>query len=207
MKASVPKPDWFAEADYAFVARLDARGWLNALCRANAKLDPSWPAKREEWRDVFGPEIDNMYPAYIPPPAVRLIEGPITLHPFELPALLINLSAPDGVIKQGFEKALRAAREKHRSLVKKRGRPALNAAFKAQFSTWCRYKILQLADLLAWKACENIDVSDAELGRWLEFDKKETEQAKAVLFKALHSIPALAAQIAAKHAAEDQRES
>jgi hypothetical protein len=201
MKASVTKPDWFIDANYEFVAKLDARGWLHALLRTNASLDPNWPTKKEKWRDFIGPEIDQMHPGYIPPPIVQLLEQPITLHPIELPALLINLSAPDGVIRDEFEKALRAAREKYPSPVLKRGPQALNASFGEQkFSTWKSHKILQLADLLAWKARKKINVSEAELGSWLGFDKKKTELAKKLLYDELRSIPALAAQIAAVHA-------
>ena len=201
MKSVVPKPGWFTEANYESVRTLDARGWRDALLRADEKLDPSRPAKREEWRDIIGPEIDQLHSGYIPPRIVQLLEEPITPHPFELPALLINLSAPDGVIRDEFEKALRAARENYPSLVLKRGPQALNASFGEQkFSTWKSHKILQLADLLAWKAREKINVSEAELGSWLGFDKKKTELAKKLLYDALRSIPALAAQIAAVHA-------
>jgi hypothetical protein len=201
MKSAVPKPDLFTKSNYEFVATLDARGWRDALLRAKAQLDPTWSAEKEEWKGVIGPDIENMYPGIIPVPVVRLIEEPERLHGIELPALLVNLNAPDGVIRDEFEKALRAARENYPSLVLKRGPQALNASFGEQkFSTWKSHKILQLADLLAWKAREKINVSEAELGSWLGFDKKKTELAKKLLYDALRSIPALAAQIAAVHA-------
>jgi hypothetical protein len=142
-----PPPDWFSLGNYAFVHELkDARAWLDALLRTSAKLDPTWPAKKEEWRNIIGPEIENMYPGYIPP-VVQVVEEPITLHPIELPALhlLISLDTPDGVIREEFEAALRIARQKHPSPTKKRGPPALDAQFsEPQFSTWRRYKILPL---------------------------------------------------------------
>jgi hypothetical protein len=163
MKIRPPPPDWFSLENYAFVyAQEDARSWLDALLRANAKLDPTWSAKKEEWRDIIGPEIDQMHDGYIPPPVVQLLEEPITLHPFELPALLINLNAPDGVILEQVEAALRAAREQHPPHVRKPGPPALNARFgKQQFSTWRRYKILPLADLLAWRTRQKDKISDS----------------------------------------------
>jgi hypothetical protein len=199
-----PPPDWFNLESDAFVAKLDARAWLAALLRASARLDPTWSAKKEEWRGIVGPDIENMYPGTIPAQVVRLIEVPVGLHAIELPALLINLNAPDGVIREQFEDALRAAREQHPSHVRKRGPQALNARFdEQQFCTWRRYKILPLADLLAWRACQKDKIPDVQIGLWLGFDEdqaaKEIELAKKALQGALNSISALAAQVAAEH--------
>jgi hypothetical protein len=202
-----PPPDFFSLEDYAFVRELkDARDWLDALCCATAKLDPNWRDKQQEWRDIVGPEIENLHPGYIPPPVVQLIEEPLTLHPIELPALhlLISLNTPDGVIKEQFEAALRAARKKHPSPTKRRGPQRLNAQFgEQQFSTWRRYKILPLADLLAWCERQAEKISDAQIGRWLGFNEhratRDVAQAREALRRALDSIPALAAQVAAEH--------
>jgi hypothetical protein len=204
-----PPPDFFSLEDYAFVRELNARGWLDALYRANAKLDPNWRDKQEKWRGIIGPEIENMHPGYIPPPVVQLIEEPLTLHPIELPALLINLNTPDGVIKEQFEAALRAARKKHPSPTKRRGPQRLNAQFgEQQFSTWQRYKILPLADLLAWCERQEEKISDAQIGRWLGFNDdratKDVAQAREALQRALDSIRALAAQVAAEHSGAEE---
>lgn len=201
-----PPPDWFKLESY--VAELDARGWLAKLLRANARLDPNWHDKEEEWRGIIGPEIDNMYPVYPHlPPTVQLIEESRTIHPIELPALLVSLHAPDGVIREQFEAALQAAREKHPSPTKKPGPPALNTRIdKRQFSTWRTYKILALADLLAWCDRQAEKISDAQLGRWLGFNEDRTTrdvtEARKALQRALDSIPALAAQIASEARAE-----
>jgi hypothetical protein len=205
MKLRPPPPDWFNLESYAFVA--DARAWRDALLRANAKLDPSWPAGKEGWRDIIGPEIENMHPGIIPSPVVQLIEEPVRLHAIELPALLINLNAPDDIIREQFEAALRAARERHPSHVRKPGPPALNARFgEPQFYRWRRYKILPLVDLLAWRTRQKGKISDVQIGLWLGFDEdraaKEIEAAKKELFKAIDSIPALAAQVASEARAE-----
>jgi hypothetical protein len=120
---------------------------------------------------------------------------------------MINLSAPDAVIRDEFEKALRAARETYPSPVLKRGPQTLDAFFgEPKFSTWRRYKILQLADLLAWNTDQESKVSGAQLGRWLNFSEKETALAKEELFKALDSIKALSAQIAAEHRSKNPAE-
>jgi hypothetical protein len=208
MKTRSPSPDWFSLKNYALHELKDARSWRDALLRANARLDPNWHDKEEEWRRIIGPEIDNMYPAYPhPPPVVQLIEESRTLHPNELPALLISLNAPDDVIREHFETALRAARERHPSHVRKPGPKALNARFgEQQFYTWWRYKILPLAALLAWRTRQKDKISDVQLGLWLGFDEdraaKEIELAKKALQGALDSIPALAAQVAAEHKLE-----
>ena len=128
MKTRSPPPDWFSLKNYALHELKDARSWRDALLRANAQLDPNWHDKKEEWKGIIGSEIDNMYPAYPhPPPVVQLIEESRTLHPIELPALLISLNAPDDIIQEQFEAALRAAREQHPSHVRKPGPKALNA--------------------------------------------------------------------------------
>jgi hypothetical protein len=206
MKAR-PPPKWFSLDSYP--TKLDARGWLDALLRANAKLDSTWLAEKEEWRAIVGPDIENMYPGILPSPVVQLIEEPVRLHAIELPALLINLSAPDGAILDELKKALRAAREKHPSAVLKRGPQALNGRFDAQqFSTWRRYKILPFADLRAWCDQQPEKLSDAQIGRWLGFNEdratKDVAQAREVLQRALNSIPALAAQVAAEHSGNEE---
>ena len=140
---------------------------------------------------------------------VRLIEKPLRLPAIELPALLINLNAPDGTIRDQLEEALRAGRAKYPPPVRKRGPQALNARFGDQkFYMWRRYKILQLADLLAWRNGQKDKITAAQMGRWLGFDEgrtakesaKEVELAKKTLEEALRSIPALAAQAATEHA-------
>ena len=62
---------------------------------------------------------------------------------------------------------------------------------------------MPLAALLAWGARQKDKISDVQIGLWLGFDEdraaKEIELAKKALQGALHSISALAAQVAAEH--------
>jgi hypothetical protein len=229
---AVQRPSWFTDERYSFIPGLDAREWLSQLNRANFFANPSWPEKYDDWRgplgfkelgEEFDPDIQTLN-HYLGPPVVQALEAPhlADMHLIELPALLlkVSLSAPDAVIIQEFKKILSAVRERCPAPVKKRGPQALNGYFDEQhFSKWRKHKILELADLLgfkaflAWKAKketgENIKIpSDAELGRWLGFgDKKKKELALAVLREALHSIPALAAQVTSEAAAKAKQQS
>jgi hypothetical protein len=132
------------------------------------------------------------------------------MHDFERPALLlkVSLSAPDDVIIQEFKKVLSAARKRCPAPVKQRGPQVLKGRYKdEQFSTWRSYRILELADLLAWREYEHIEATDVHLGLFLGFEKKRIETAKKELFKATSSstIKALAAQVASEAAAKNNQ--
>jgi hypothetical protein len=213
--STVQAPSWFTSERYSFIRGLDARGWLSHLKRVAYFNDPDWPKHYEEWKaDLNLPELPKQFDPdiqlwrdYIPPgAAVRALEAPqlADMHDSERPALLlkVSLSAPDDVIIHEFKKILSGARERCPAPVKQRGHQVLKGRFKAeQFSTWRNYKILELADLLAWRAYDKVDATDVQLGRLLEdnanikFDKKRIEVAKKELRKALDSIRALTEQV------------
>jgi hypothetical protein len=228
--STVQAPTWFTSEQYSFIRNLDARGWLLRLKRAAWLLNPDWPNHYEEWRETFDlPDLPKQFDPnirlltdyiptddlrvltdYTPPAAVQVLETPqlAETHDIERLALLLEVSliAPDDVIIQEFKRILSAARERHPAPVKQPGPQVLKGRFKnPQFSTWRNYKILEFADLLAWKAYDKVDATDVQLGRLLsmgnanlDFDKKRTEVAKKELIKAISSIPALAAQVASE---------
>jgi hypothetical protein len=210
-------PPWFTSERYSFPLP-DARTWLFRLKRAAYFTAPDWQKDYEECRGDFNlPELpeqfDPDFPVsrdYIPPAAVVALDAPqeADLHDSERPALLlkVSLSAPDDVIMHEFKRILRGVRGRCPAPVRQPGRQVLNGRFKKeQFTTWRNYKILELADLLAWRAYDKIDATDAQLGRLLEmgnanlkFDPKRTVMAKKELFRAIDSISALAAQVASE---------
>lgn len=201
------KPDWFRKVDYTYLNSLDVRGWRDELLRVNDALAlADW---REEWRDVIGPESDKLTPAVITPLPVEVInrdEAARELHKFEMPAMLmrIHLGAPDAVIIAAVKAALLDARKMHPAPVTRPGKPALGSKFdKTKFASWRKHKIVQLADLLAWREREKRHdngsiIRKADIGRWLfPFPNNPTkcvEDAEMVLRQALASIPALQAQ-------------
>jgi hypothetical protein len=200
MSASdIPPPDWFAVKHCAYPEPDDLKGWLNELLRINGLL---WNG-RDEWRDII-PDIDNYSPGYIPPPPVEVIdrdEAARELSALEQPALIlrVHLKAPDAVIVREFRAELAKARKTTPALVKNRGRDGLRGNFsRSKLATWKRYRIIELAELLAWR--ENKPPSpkrpsDAQLGRWLKFDAAEVRVAVRTFENARRMIPALSAQV------------
>jgi hypothetical protein len=203
-----PPPDWFASKKFAYPAAADARGWYGELQRINGLF---WK-DREEWRDTI-PEIDEYVPAFICPQPVEAIdrdEAARDLHDLEKPALLVRvwLRAPDAVILKEFRAALVEARKTHPAPVRNRGRDSLAGRFSpSKLATWRRRRILELAELLAWRDKEwpnggsrsDKRPSDAQLGRWLRFNGRELEEAMRALKTALEAIPALSVQVNAPH--------
>jgi hypothetical protein len=190
-------------------------GWLRELERIGGLLWPGLAQWRDEWRNVIGPDIDESYPAYIGPPPIDVIdrdEAARELSALEKPALLvrIDLKAPDAVIINGFRGALAEARKAHPAPVRNRGRDRLAGRFgPSRFASWRRWRIVELAELLAWREGEwpNDDSrsskrpSDAQIGRWLGFNDRAGrgfEEAMRALSGALQGIPALWAQVNAR---------
>ena len=73
--------------------------------------------------------------------------------PVVSPALVVDLNAPDKVIRHEFERMLKKARKRFRPPASKPGRWAMNACFDDRvFKKWRNDRIVQLADLLAWRS-------------------------------------------------------
>jgi len=201
-------PDWFRNKDYGYLLKLDVAGWLRELDRCSGLgVDLS------EWESVGEPGwTDNVYPAFIGPPAVRVVDkaDQSTLHALEQPSLLVQvyLNAPDGVIIEEFKKVLRSARQSVPSPVSKPGPTALSGKFtETQFTSWIKHRIVELCELEAWRAKLPEDEAkprNADFGRWhfpaYTDPDKAVVQARKVLASAIKAIPALFAQVAADQA-------
>lgn len=218
------------DKDRSCLRKLDARGWRDELERLTTLLNPidwnewgvildppdDYVAVNDQPPDFIGPPamapaFDKRQPrrTYIGPPTVRLVEhGDVgsnyhRIHAVEMPALLVQLNAPDDVIMREFERALRKAREKYSPPVASPGPKALNARFDERtFTMWLNNKIVELCELFAWRngleAREAEKYSQATLGGWLDFDETKTSRAKDCMERALSAIPALCAQIVQK---------
>ena len=207
-------PQWFRDKDYSYLSKLDAAGWLHELERCSGlgvdlKEWESLEREREEHIPLGEPGwTDNLCPAFVGPPAVRIVDkgDQSSLHALEQPSLLVQvyLNAPDGVIVEEFKKALRSARQSVPSPVSRRGPTALSATFtETQFFAWRNHRIVEVCELDAWRAKlpEDSRPTSADFGRWLfpnyTDPNKEVVEARRALASAIKSIPALFAQVEA----------
>jgi hypothetical protein len=198
-------PEWFRTKDYKYLLKLDAAGWLHELERCSGLgVDLS------EWESIGEPGwTDNVYPAFIGPPAVQVVDNAdqSKLHALEKPSLLVQvyLNAPDGTIIEEFKKVLQLARQSVPSPVRRPGPTALSAKFtESHFVSWINHRIVEVCELDAWRGKapkDSAKPTSADLGRWLfaghADPDKEVAQARKVLAEAIRKIPALWAQVEA----------
>jgi hypothetical protein len=199
-------PDWFVRKNYSYLKALDLRGWRDELLRVNTLVN----SPLDDWEAYLVDENSHVVRDIIGPPTVELIdrreEGQkLELHALELPALVVHLDQPDGVIIDEVKKALALARKKYPSRIAARGPKAQNAKFgDRNFSTWLTARIVELSELMAWNKEQPRDkrVSGEQIGKWLypgHEDVKRTEQrSRTILRKALASLPEMNAQVVAK---------
>jgi hypothetical protein len=232
--ASHPEPPGPArkivEKDFSYLRNLDLQGWLKELERISRHLfgvdhplaSRSLPLQRAGLMWNLFEDGAGLHTIRLGIRTVRLLEPRVVtrkvngkqrsvrldvVSPYELPALLVHLDAPDDVIMTQFKAALKEARKRYPAPVAKPGRNALSARFtKRTFTVWLNYKIVQLAELLTWRALlgeeEQKKYPNTALGGWLGFDDKKMSLAMGCLEKAVTGIPALATQIAGKASKE-----
>lgn len=137
-------------------------------------------------------------------PTLQLVgpdRGGYWLSRERLPAIIVNVDAPDDVIFKRLKLMLGEVRKYIKPPVAKPGRYHLNSRFdEYTFAKWKNDKIVEFADLLAWNATLKAQgekrYREHELGERLgKYTSRMTSEAKATLKKALASLPALAAQI------------
>jgi hypothetical protein len=214
IKTELPKPDWFVKRDYAYLKKLDAKGWYAELTRLyKLSVDHDLGLHKDDPNIIIirkAGEADGTTIGQIGVATVQFVgrRGEGFWVPRErLPALIVNVDAPDEVILRDLKRTLKAVRSHSDAPVVARGRYALNSRFdeKKIFKKWQKDQIVQLAELLAWCATPDAPerqsypdhIPDLILGKWVGKDDKEvTSEAKATLKKALASLPAFAAQIA-----------
>lgn len=122
------------------------------------------------------------------------------VYPFQLPALIVNLNAPDEVIIREVTEALKEMRDRSGSPVPKSGNRAANSYFDERtFGKWKRYKIHTVVELLAWRA--KLDPKtprppDYWLSDWMGFaEPRDFSEAVNTLRDAIKSLPYLVAQL------------
>ena len=156
--------------------------------------DPNAPGVTT--RDLTGSVLSLPQPQAYPR---EVIEMPVVS-----PALVVDLNAPDKVIRHEFERMLKKARKRFKPPASKPGRWAMNACFDDRvFKKWRNDRIVQLADLLAWRSTlspsEKARWSQQRLGQQLwknrDVNDRRVSETKKNLKEALASLPALAAQI------------
>jgi hypothetical protein len=194
-----PKPP---ARDYTSLRTLGLRGWFKELTRLreqalehNPKLvaaDPKIAVYRFSGaRRVFLPGA----------PIVQLIEPQdrdVRIPRHLLPAIIVNISAPEQVIVAQFKRTLREALDKYPQPLRKPGPHAANYFFDERiFKRWCNARIVEFADRLAWNAKLGKPCSETRLGATFlkHRDKYETARVKKMLMRAIAALPALAAQL------------
>jgi hypothetical protein len=199
------KPDWFVKRDYLYLQKHGTRGWLKELTRLREQAIKHNPELLKDDRKVEVHHIAGNPRVLLPgAPIVQLVAPQaqdVHIPQHLLPALIVNISAPDTVILAQFKRQLEKARNLFPAPVAKRGRHAPNSIFDTDtFEKWRREKIVQFADLIAWKAtlsaCEQAAYTDKLLGTWLDrHTSKDVSVTRRTLRMALANLPSLAAQV------------
>jgi hypothetical protein len=197
------------ERSYARLRKLGVMGWFDELRRLyelsvqhNLNLHADDP--KVERRNIAG-RTRIFLPGAPLAQLVTPVSHDVRIPTYLLPALVINISAPDEIVRTQFEKALAQARKQFPVAFSKPGPYALNSLFEMRtFLSWRNARIVQLAELLTWNAQRKARglrrYPEHVLGGWLGLqDKTATSRAKGTLKKALASLPALAAQIKYDH--------
>ena len=190
------------DRDYTSLRTLGLRGWFKELTRLreqalehNPELVAADP-KIEVYKIAGKPRI------FLPgAPVVQFIEPQdrdVRIPRYLLPAIIVNISAPERDILVLFKRKLREALDKYPQPLRKPGPRAANYCFDGrQFERWRNARIVEFADLLAWNAKSEKRYSEAKLGAtFLQHrDKYETSRVKKMLMRAIAAMPALAAQL------------
>jgi hypothetical protein len=103
----------------------------------------------------------------------------------------VSLHAPDALILERVKATLKEARKSHPISTSKPGRKAANARYDERtFAHWLSLKIVQLAELWAWRnrldEKEQKRFPNAALGSWLDFDDKKTSQAVSLMWRVIN---------------------
>jgi hypothetical protein len=198
------------QKDYSYLADYDAEKWYFELIRLyelsldyDLRLHEPDPSIKLLKHAKGGRTTTTV--VHIPLPTVQFVSerpGGFWLAEDRLPALIINVKAPDAVIYRELKLVLKSVRKHIKPPVANRGRYDLNTRFDAKtFAKWRADKIVQFVDSLAFNVQRKREgqrpYSQRELwARLGKNSKKETEEAKSTLRKALASLPSFGAQIA-----------
>jgi hypothetical protein len=173
------------------VARHDVEGWYGELER------------------VYRSSVEHNLGLHKEDPRIKIINnaGPVTLVHIAGPfaSFTVNVNMPDAILHAEFDRWLTQVRNQLPSPIKMRGTPSSNAKFnETKFEVWRETKIIEFADLLAWRA--TLDESERKkyrkstLGRWIErYNSKDVNTTERLLRSALASLSALLAQVEHEH--------
>jgi hypothetical protein len=203
MRNPKPKPKPKPPArDYTSLRTLGLRGWFKELTRLREQALEHNPELVAADPKIGVHTIAGKPRVHLPgAPIVQFIESQnhdVRIPRYLLPAIIVNISAPEWVIAAQFRRTLREALDKYPQPLRKPGPHTANNCFDKQtIKRWRDAGIVELADLLAWNAKLGKPCSEAELGaRFLRHrDKDETYRVKKMLMRAIAALPALAAQL------------
>jgi hypothetical protein len=200
--------------DYSYLDKLDADGWLSELTRLhNLSVDNGLGLHEPDLNThTIGEvgesgEASEVMTVQVGVPAVELVEfnaEGFRLPPERLPALIVNARAPGKVIREQIDVFIAQLRDRFPPPIKKPGPPAPNTRIDQRtFSSWSNWRIVQLAELFAWRATlddeEAKEFPDWVIGEWMWDEDEEiprkTSDAKKRLKEAIASRKALKAQI------------
>jgi hypothetical protein len=199
-------PAWFATCDYSRLENLTAEGWCHELLRLHELSVVQELGLHTNHSDIVVARKGGKTVVGVVPIQTVQFVGPrnegFSLPRERLPALIVSVEAPDAVILQEFRRTLKCVREHFPPPRAKPGRRAANSYIdEATFRLWIDARIVELADLLAWRTTLDRQTAaiypDHVLGKWLgKPDAKATSETKSMLKRALASLPMLAKQLA-----------
>jgi hypothetical protein len=172
---------------YAYLGELDVQGWYAEISRLY-KLSADHNLRLHSadrniivTHDAGGAQIGH-------------IGGPYA-------TFTVNINMPDALLVTEFERWLEEVRKQLNPPITKPGPPSLNAKFDPnKFDAWRSTKIVEFADLLAWRATlpahEQDEWKPAELGRSIgRNSSKDVNITTRILKQALASLQSLGAQV------------
>lgn len=184
--------------------------WLNSLRRRVEKLDTA-----RDWLRVLL-QLQRWMIAHELIPEVPMGEavavmtraGDVGQVGGPSATFIVNLSAPDGVLRKDFKKWLKAKRRQVPALVRKRGPDAQDSDFgQVQFNTWRELRIVEYGALLVWRErlpdAKRRLVTKTLIGEWIErYGSNDRKRTLDALKDAMKKLPALAAQAGAEMSAK-----
>ena len=173
--------------DYSYLRTLDLQGWYQELTRLyTLSVDYNLGLHRAD-NNIIVIRKDSGT-------TIGHIGGPIA-------SFVVNVSAPDAIIKAEFERWLEEVRKQVKSHVANPGPRALNSKFdKKKFGTWQSVRVVQFVDALAWRATldplDRKNYPNSVLGRSIgRHSSKDVNTTVRVTKRALASLPGLGAQV------------
>lgn len=164
------------EQNYAHLGQLGTRGWVDELRRLYELSTNNNLGLHQDDAKVAGLNIAGRTRVFLPgAPVVQLIpptNDPVLVPKHLLPALVVNINAPDDIVRTEFEAALAEARGQFPAAFTKPGPRAMNGEFYTRvFLSWCNARIVQLAELLAWNEARRArrlpPYPEHVLGEWI----------------------------------------